>query len=144
MKLLKAQTIVPEIIVVDGFSSDETRDIAGKYADKVVFDNKEGLGDARNVGWQNASADIIAYCDADCRPDKDWCEKILKEFSEDKELSAISGPLIAYDGSLPLKFSMNIWAAAFPGRGCLLLPRLWGNRSGRRFGWLRCAPRGTL
>ena len=75
---LKNQTLKPEIIVVDGHSTDKTVKIAKKYADMVVFDNKRGISDARNVGWKTAKGDIIAYCDADCLPPKDWIEKVAK------------------------------------------------------------------
>jgi len=106
LKCLKNQTVKPEIIVVDGHSKDKTFSIAKKYADKVVKDNKKGIADARNMGWKIAKGDIIAYCDADCLPPKDWIEKISKNM---KDNICISGPLYPYDGDTLMKIHFKVW-----------------------------------
>lgn len=110
LRNLSKQIVRPEIIVVDGWSSDNTVKISKKYA-KVVKDNKKGLGEARNVGWKAAKGDIIAYCDADSRPKKDWAKKIC-ELIEDCD--CVSGPLISYDGSRIMKINFKVWADLFP------------------------------
>jgi len=110
LERLKNQTVKPEIIVVDGHSTDKTFSIAKKYADKVVKDNKKGIGDARNVGWKNAKYDIVAYCDADCLPSKDWVEKITRHINNN---ICISGPLYPYDGNILMKINLKIWANLF-------------------------------
>jgi len=106
LKCLKSQTLKPEIIVVDGHSTDRTVSIAKKYADKVVKDNKKGVGDARNVGWKVAKGDVIAYCDADCLPKKDWIENISKLMDGS---ICISGPLYPYDGDALMKIAYKFW-----------------------------------
>jgi glycosyltransferase involved in cell wall biosynthesis len=106
LRQLKTQTLRPEIIVVDGHSTDRTFSIAKRYADKVVRDNKKGVADARNVGWKIAKYDIIAFCDADCIPPKDWVENISK-FMDDN--ICISGPLYPYDGDTLMKISYKVW-----------------------------------
>ncbi len=112
MEKLRAQTLKPEIIVVDGHSSDSTVKIAKKFADKIVFDNKAGLADARNVGAKAASGRIVAYCDTDCRPFPDWTEKISKSISG--QTVAVSGPLSAIDGGFKQKFGIRVWADLVP------------------------------
>jgi len=82
LQCLKKQTLKPEIIVVEGHSTDKTYNIAKKYADKVVRDKKRGIAAARNLGWKTAKGDIVAYCDADSLPPKDWVEKISKFMKE--------------------------------------------------------------
>lgn len=111
LKCLKNQTIKPEIIVVDASSTDNTRKIAKKYTKKVVLDNKKGLGEARNIGFKHAKGKVIAYCDADVRPPKNWTKNILKSI---KNYGCVSGPLKAYDGDKVLRATLNFWAGTFP------------------------------
>ncbi|MEM4248584.1 MAG: glycosyltransferase family 2 protein [Candidatus Nanoarchaeia archaeon] len=113
LKALKRQIVKPEIIIVDGHSTDNTARIAKKYADKILKDNKKGLGAARNIGWRAASSDIIAFCDADAKPPRNWTKKILKAF-EHKKVLGISGPLVSYDGDFHLKLAIKTWANYFP------------------------------
>ncbi len=97
LKCIARQKIRPEIIVVDGQSSDRTFSIAKKYADRIVLELKpNGVCDARNLGFKVASADIVAYCDADTRPPADWTEKILSLMQNN---ICIGGPLVPYSGN---------------------------------------------
>lgn len=112
LKALSAQRLKPEIIVVDGHSEDQTVKIARKLADKVVFDNKAGISDARNVGATAATGRIVAYCDADCRPPKDWTANIMKFI--DSGYIGVSGPLRPYDGGLKLGISFKLWTDLIP------------------------------
>lgn len=113
LEMLSHQKVKPEIIVVDGHSNDKTRAIARKYKAKVVFDNKKGLSDARNVGWKSSSSEIVAFCDADCIPEKRWTEKIIHAF-ENSQIIAVSGPLGSYDGNIFMKFNIKFWAGWIP------------------------------
>ncbi|HLE07771.1 MAG TPA: glycosyltransferase family A protein [archaeon] len=112
LKALKSQNLKPEIIIVDGHSTDKTESIAKKYADKIVYDNGQGISDARNVGARAASGKIVAYCDADCIPKKDWVKNIVKAISG--KVVAVSGPLTAIDGGLKQKLGFKIWADLAP------------------------------
>jgi len=124
LKRLRNQTLKPEIIVVDGHSTDKTFSIAKKYADKVVKDRKKGVADARNLGWETAKGDIIAYCDADCLPQKDWVEKISKLM---KDNICISGPLYPYDGDSLMKIQFKIWTNFVTRFFCFLgFHHIWG------------------
>ncbi len=55
-----------ELIVVNNNSTDETAAIARQYADKVIDCSVQGAYEARNVGAATASADVLAFVDADC------------------------------------------------------------------------------
>jgi glycosyltransferase involved in cell wall biosynthesis len=125
LKCLKEQTLRPEIIVVDGHSTDKTVSIAKNYADKIVKDNKKGVADARNVGWKTAKGDIIAYCDADCIPPKNWIENISKLMNGN---ICIGGPLYPYDGDSLMKIAYKFWTD-FSTRfyGFLGLQYIWGS-----------------
>lgn len=54
-----------ELIVVDGHSTDGTRDLAADYDVRIVLDNKKGKGDAIRVGAQAATHPIVVFMDAD-------------------------------------------------------------------------------
>lgn len=109
LKCIASQKIRPEIIVVDGQSSDKTFSIARKYADRIVLELKpSGVCDARNLGFKVASGDIVAYCDADARPPADWTEKILNLMQDN---ICIGGPIVPYNNNKKvariLKISTN-------------------------------------
>jgi len=81
-----------EIIVVDGGSKDQTREIAGKYADKVFVQTSRKVGGARNDGIIAATGDIVATTDADCIIPPNWIETIKKGFDE-KNVVLLYGPV---------------------------------------------------
>ena len=80
-----------EVIVVDGGSEDRTREIATRYADRVILQTSEGIGGARNDGVAIALADIVATTDADCHVPDAWLERIVRHF-EDPAVVAVVGP----------------------------------------------------
>jgi glycosyltransferase involved in cell wall biosynthesis len=80
-----------EIIVVDGDSTDKTREIAERYADKVIIQKSKGVGGARNDGVEIAKADIVATTDADVIVAPFWLEKIVDHFEKDKEMIFLFG-----------------------------------------------------
>ena len=56
-----------ELIVVDDGSTDNSRDIARSYGDKIILIEQSNLGvnAARNQGAIAAKGDYVAYCDSD-------------------------------------------------------------------------------
>ena len=57
-----------EILVVDGGSTDSTRDLVQSFADpriRIVPQQGRGLGDARNLGVREARGNYVAYLDSD-------------------------------------------------------------------------------
>ena len=105
LKALKNQSRKCEIIVVDGHSKDRTRKIAEKFADKIVLDNKKGVSDARNVGARAATGYIIAYCDADSVPERNWVETVQRRM---KGKIGVYGPIVLYDGSKKTRLSLKL------------------------------------
>jgi len=62
------ETAVPfEVIVVDGGSTDGTRDVAREYGVEVVDQSGTGIGQGRHEGSQKASGEWLAFVDADTR-----------------------------------------------------------------------------
>jgi glycosyltransferase involved in cell wall biosynthesis len=125
LKSLVTQEVVPEIIVVDGNSSDRTRQIAAQFTDKVLLDQGGGLSEARNIGWKAASSPIIGFCDADCQPEKEWTKNILALMKP--EIIGVSGPLLSYDGDPSTRMNIMIWSDWFPRMAALLgYHNIWG------------------
>jgi glycosyltransferase involved in cell wall biosynthesis len=78
-----AQTHPPyEVIVVDGHSTDDTVLNAQAFPVKVFYEDYRTRAGANQIGIEHATGDFIAFTDADCIPQKDWLEKLLKEFRE--------------------------------------------------------------
>lgn len=84
--------VVPEIIVVDTGSSDQTKAIASKYADKVLdFEWADNFSAARNFSLAQASHDYVLILDCDeiiVSVDWDGLFQFIKEHPEDVGLIA--------------------------------------------------------
>jgi glycosyltransferase involved in cell wall biosynthesis len=95
--LCNQSSIPDEIIVVDNDSRDKTAEIAKSFGDIVVVtERRRGITYARNTGFDAASGDIIARCDADCRLPSWWVTRIVEIF-DDSEVLAMTGPARFYD-----------------------------------------------
>jgi glycosyltransferase involved in cell wall biosynthesis len=105
---LRHQTVLRseyEIIVVDGGSKDQTREIAQKYADRVFVQTSRKVGGARNDGFMAAHGDIVATTDADCIIPPTWIETIKKGF-EEKEVVQLYGPVYPIEESIKNSLSL--------------------------------------
>lgn len=83
-----------EIIIVDGLSTDRTVEIARGYGAKIVNNPKQTVAPARNIGFQRARGQIIAFTDADCVVDQNWLGNCLKYFA-DQAVAGVGGPNLA-------------------------------------------------
>ena len=66
-----------EKVIVDGHSTDRTREIAEKLGVKVLLDNGKGKGDAIRVAIEKLDSDIIVFIDADGSHDPKDIPKLL-------------------------------------------------------------------
>ena len=89
-----------EVIVVNDGSTDATDDIVREYGFRLISTENRGLSSARNSGLEAATGEIVAYMDADARPDPHWLCHLATAFTRSSH-AGIGGPNIppADDGA---------------------------------------------
>jgi glycosyltransferase involved in cell wall biosynthesis len=80
----KARPYADEILVVDGHSKDQTREIAAQLGARVVLDHGKGKGEALRVAIRAAAGDIIVFIDADGSHDPDDIPGMVQPIKDDK------------------------------------------------------------
>lgn len=93
-----------EIVIVDGKSTDRTREIVAKYPVKLVTEDGEGLNAARNTGVMRSQGEIIAFTDADCVIPSNWLKRIVEDF-KDPDIGCVGGTTEGYYKDYLSKYS---------------------------------------
>lgn len=92
LESLKHQTFRDfEVIVVDNNSTDQTVKIAKRYGVRVVKEPIQGMTPARERGFKEAQAEIIARTDADTIVPSDWLDNIYNVFHDYPNIVAMCG-----------------------------------------------------
>ena len=87
-----------EVIVIDDGSKDATATIAAEYEFvRLTSTPNRGLSAARNLGWQQARGEIVAYIDDDAYPDPHWLHFLAYRFITG-DWVGVGGPNIAPHG----------------------------------------------
>jgi len=84
-----------EIIVCDDGSTDATAQIVSSHPVTLLSLERGGLSRARNVGFEHASGEIVAYLDADAECDRDWPYYLA--MSLESGAAATGGPNLPFD-----------------------------------------------
>lgn len=87
---------VDEIVVVDAYSTDATREIVRKYTDRVIEHDFEGHIQQKNFAIEQASNSWVLCVDADERVTPQLKEEILKVMSDPGETNGFSMPRLTY------------------------------------------------
>jgi len=95
-----------EIVVVDGNSTDKTRDIVAKYPVKLLVEKREGTNVARNTGIKHTNSEIVAFTDSDCVVSKNWIKKIVENF-RDPEIGCVGGDVKGFSDAFFSKYADN-------------------------------------
>lgn len=118
-----------EVIVVDGFSKDKTKEIALSYRKELNLSfyqsEKNNVASQRNFGVEKARGDYLIFLDADSRIQKTFIEKLRKYILKNKGLIFIPfikpekkdriykplfdlvNILVEFSQKLPKKFSLG-------------------------------------
>jgi len=90
-----------EIIIIDDgsteiYSKKYKRIIKNTNSSKIKYirQNCLGPGIARNNGVKHSKGNIIVFMDDDCTAPKSWLSNIAQNFSKDRHLSILGGPVI--------------------------------------------------
>lgn len=90
-----------EVIVVDNNSSDDTAAIVKSFADKnprvcYVFEQNQGLSNARNRGIREAKGDVFLFLDDDAFVEKDYLVTVERYIADYPEAGAYGGRILPY------------------------------------------------
>lgn len=89
---LVKQRMPVDVLVVDDGSTDATSTLAKSFGFSVVrHESNRGISVARNTGLQSTNSTIVAYCDDDCTPPRNWTEAIMEAWSENSDATVIGG-----------------------------------------------------
>ncbi|MGK7900855.1 MAG: glycosyltransferase family 2 protein [Hormoscilla sp.] len=97
-----------EYLLVDNKSGDRTPDILEAASEETPaikhLSEKEIQSSyaARNRGIKAATGDILAFTDADCRPQPDWLANLIVPFS-DPSIGIVAGEIVALPGKTILE-----------------------------------------
>ena len=104
-----------EYIVIDGGSTDKTKEILEKYKEKihkVISEKDNGIWDAMNKGLNLASGNIIGFLNAD-----DYyypnCLEIVNKYFEKSSIDFLFGSVMKYKLMYGFKPSIIKWSVGF-------------------------------
>lgn len=107
------QTIIPhEVIVIDGHSTDATVLKSRTFPVRILYEEYHTRAGACQIGVESALGEFIAFTDADCIPQKNWLESLIKEFKD--EVVGVGGSIKNLDNGF-WERSINLAMGTFLG-----------------------------
>jgi glycosyltransferase involved in cell wall biosynthesis len=106
-----------EIMIVDGNSSDRTREIALEKDIRVHLEPRKGYGRAYRTGFDVAKNDIIVTMDADCTYPAELVPELVKRLlDDDLDFITCDRLSLAEDGSMSGLHGFGNWVLSFTAR----------------------------
>ncbi|VVB91059.1 Glycosyltransferase AglG [uncultured archaeon] len=130
------------ILVIDG-NNELKKILDNEFKDiknMIIIENEINLGPSvsRNRGVELAKGDIVAFIDDDAFASSEWLKNIIKNFSENPEISVVGGKLLPVyeDGSRKLPEEL-LWIVGgtykgFPGNRQFVRNVFTGNMAVKR------------
>lgn len=86
-----------EILVVDNNSTDDTARVVDDYCARGqvrgIFEEQQGLSNARNRALKDARGEAVAFVDDDVLVDPGWCEALCEGLREFRDAAAFGGTI---------------------------------------------------
>jgi glycosyltransferase involved in cell wall biosynthesis len=76
--------VAEEVLIIDGHSTDHTRELTQQHGFLHLLDNGLGKGDGIRVGIEHASQDVCAFLDADLSHDPGDIPGLVQPILEDR------------------------------------------------------------
>ncbi len=109
-EIARNQNIETEVLVINNASTDRTFERAQSVlGTKVINEPQKGVVWARQAGFKASTGDLIANIDADTQITKNWLPTVIREFSQDPSLIALTGPHVYFDLPLYARLITKIW-----------------------------------
>lgn len=89
-----------DIIIVDGHSRDQTRQIAESLGARVILDNNKGKGDAIRTSLEHIQTEIVVFIDADGSHDSQDIPRLVQPIIENKADHVVGSRLIGGSSEL--------------------------------------------
>lgn len=87
-----------EIIIVDGMSTDKTRELVQKYPVRLLLNERKNVAAARNLGVESSKGDLVAFTDGDCKVDPDWLKVLVYEMrNAPDDVVCVGGPNLIFE-----------------------------------------------
>jgi glycosyltransferase involved in cell wall biosynthesis len=98
LQSVRAQTVRPsDVVVVDGGSTDESRDVAAAHGARWMSDAPGSIGRARNVGIMTLATEFIVPLDSDDWIEPTFIERCLEKMA-DPSVGAVGTGLVYQPG----------------------------------------------
>ena len=94
-----------ELLLVDNNSNDATRQVCESFAGRLplryLFEPRQGVSRARNLGIAEATAPLLFFSDDDVTMDKNWFTNLWKAAERHPEIGIFAGRILAIWESTP-------------------------------------------
>ena len=114
LKECLASTIGPDIdvVVVDNYSSDSTREIAELYrhqgVDLIPMEKNESFARACNIGTMYCRSEYVCFLNQDTKPGRGWHIPLILRLDGSPDLAA-TGPLLLYPNGMIQSSGMVVY-----------------------------------
>lgn len=105
-----------EIIVVDGNSTDRTKNIAGRFPVTLLTQKQPGKVHGIQTGLLHARGRIVCLTEADCIVPPGWLAAIDRLFASNPEAIAVTGFYTFHDATLAERLLIKLfwWLSIYP------------------------------